>query len=262
MVFLILSPLEVLPNDSEASIIGETVKFKKSQYISMETEKLIIRPKHIEVIYQFKNNSKKDIETQVAFPIRQDILDPSDWLKKREGTTWEPLKSESYLSKKINFSATVDNKKIETSGKVRKFANRLELIYFWKQKFPAGKIIEITHSYFPGGGFPLPPIEKEYRSEISALEKNYCIKPILKRWMKKNAEHIYTNQIYYILKTGANWKGPIKKFQLFIEKESSDQEVSCCIENLKKIDSKTFFIEKTNLIPTQDIKILYLELHK
>jgi hypothetical protein len=58
-----------IANDSAAERIPAGLKFKTMRDISIEKEELYISKKKIEVSYIFRNNSDKDIVTEVAFPI-------------------------------------------------------------------------------------------------------------------------------------------------------------------------------------------------
>jgi len=56
-------------NDSAGTTAAGGITFTKTPVISMVREELLINPKQVRVSYIFKNNSDKDITTQVFFPI-------------------------------------------------------------------------------------------------------------------------------------------------------------------------------------------------
>jgi hypothetical protein len=69
----------------------------------------------------------------------------------------------------------------------------------------------------------------------------------------------YTEQwISYILTTGANWFGPIKKFTLTVDKGEPDSIVSFCGDGVKKTGPTTFEMTKTDFYPDKDLDILLL----
>jgi hypothetical protein len=61
--------------------------------------------------------------------------------------------------------------------------------------------------------------------------------------------------IGYVLKTGANWKGPIGDFRLVVDKSKPDSLVSFCTEGVKKISPPQFEVRHANFTPTEDLKI-------
>ena len=66
------------------------------------------------------------------------------------------------------------------------------------------------------------------------------------------------DRVHYILKTGANWKGPIGRFVLRIVKDKPAQKSSVCMDGFRKADTRTFVLEKRNFVPTQDLKIAFI----
>jgi hypothetical protein len=144
-----------------------------------------------------------------------------------------------------------------------------------KQVFPAGKTISVDHSYNPVGGGSVGGImEKNYRSERGFKEyaAQYCIdKNFLKGFdakrysKKKDSDGNQVGQFYvenwlsYILKSGANWKGPIKDFRLVVDKGKADNLVSFCMNGVTKISPTQFEVRKTNFEPTKDLDILIVQ---
>jgi len=62
-------------------------------------------------------------------------------------------------------------------------------------------------------------------------------------------------RIEYILKTGANWSGPIKDFRLVVDKGAADNLVSFCGEDVKKIGDTQFEVKKTDFTPDGNLAI-------
>lgn len=149
-----------------------------------------------------------------------------------------------------------------------------------KQLFPAGKTITVEHSYKPiaggsVGGMLTPEFRKEneYFREYQAA---YCIDiAFLKGFDKRfNAERAkakargdeygvaYTEHwLDYVLKSGANWKGPIKDFRLVVDKDKPENLVSFCMDGVKKISPTRFEVRKSNFEPDRDIQILIAEFY-
>ena len=64
----------------------------------------------------------------------------------------------------------------------------------------------------------------------------------------------------FVLKTARNWKGPIGRFHLTIDKLKPDNLISLCWDgDLKKTGPTTFESTRENFAPAGDIKLLVLE---
>ena len=65
-------------------------------------------------------------------------------------------------------------------------------------------------------------------------------------------------RIDYILKTGANWSGPIQNFELVVDKGSPDALVSFCGKNVKKISATQFQVQQKDFSPDGNLSVLIL----
>jgi hypothetical protein len=144
-----------------------------------------------------------------------------------------------------------------------------------KQIFPAGRTITVEHSYDPvAGGSVAGVLEKQSRKEgyFKEYAANYCIDAnFLKGFDKRrytgkldgdgNDRGMYYSETWlsYVLKSGANWKGPIKDFRLVVDKGSADNLVSFCMDGVKKIGPTLFEVRKTNFEPKKDLEILIVK---
>jgi Domain of unknown function (DUF4424) len=143
------------------------------------------------------------------------------------------------------------------------------------QTFPAGKTILVEHSYKPVvGGSVGGMMERNNRKEkyFKEYAAEYCMnKSFIKGFDKrrysgrKDSDGNEVGQFYvehwldYVLKSGANWKGPIKDFRLVVDKDKPGNLLSFCTTGVKKISPTRFEVRKTNFEPTQDIRILIVE---
>jgi stress response protein YsnF len=64
--------------------------------------------------------------------------------------------------------------------------------------------------------------------------------------------------VHYILTTGANWRGPIKRFRLVIEKDAPGDKVSVCLPDTRRASPTTFEVVRTNFVPDKDLRILFI----
>lgn len=138
-----------------------------------------------------------------------------------------------------------------------------------KQRFPAGKTIEVTHRYAPKiGGSVAGALAPEARNQDFGREHaaRYCIdqsfyaaldrRVAAKR--KANEEFMSYSETWidYILSSGRNWKGPIGQFRLVVDKGKPENLVSFCMTGVRKISPTQFEVRKTNFEPRGDLRIL------
>ena len=149
-----------------------------------------------------------------------------------------------------------------------------------KQIFPAGKTITVEHEYMPvAGGSVGGALVAEYRKNpemrFADYAKQYCIDKAfltgfdkayatkLKSFNAKGADYSgvphMEHWVSYLLKSGANWKGPIKDFRLVIDKDKPENLMSFCGTGVRKISPTRFEMRKTNYEPAADLDILIVE---
>jgi Domain of unknown function (DUF4424) len=147
----------------------------------------------------------------------------------------------------------------------------LHTTFYWEQTFPAGKETIIEHDYKPSVGESVqtslgaPYAQKE--SWYADFLRKYCIDndflAAVERLRKINKSEYgppYSEQrIDYILKTGANWSGPIKDFHLVVDKGDPTSLVSFCGDGVKKISATQFEMNKTDFTPEGDLAVLILK---
>jgi hypothetical protein len=146
----------------------------------------------------------------------------------------------------------------------------LKSSFFWKQTFPAGKEVAVEHRYKPSVGETVgtmlgsPNIAPQ---DMSRYETLYCVDrdyvASAKRAQGVNASGdaahpFFEKRIAYVLKTGANWAGPIGDFHLTVDKGAPDSLVSFCADGVKKTGPTLFEVRHANFTPTQDLHILIL----
>ncbi len=138
-----------------------------------------------------------------------------------------------------------------------------------RQLFPARRTVEVTHSYKPyTGGSVAGGLEIGVRKEswFSERVRRHCIDSAFfaafdRRIGTDPARRPFAGEIWvdYILKSGANWRGPIGDFRLVVDKGKSDNLVSFCMDGVRKISPTQFEVRKRNFEPTRDLNILIVE---
>jgi hypothetical protein len=138
----------------------------------------------------------------------------------------------------------------------------MSTIYFREQRFPAGKDVVVEHSYRPvvgGTVMPLLSSPDVWKSEQKRYQRDYCVDrsfEIAGRTL--DATRTQERWIDYILKTGANWAGPIGQFRLVVDKGSAKNLVSFCGDDVKKISSTQYELRAEKFTPRKDLHILIL----
>ena len=141
------------------------------------------------------------------------------------------------------------------------------------QTFPPGVPITVEHSYRPmqggtvGGGLDRGARESTFGPE-SDYEQRFCVDDAFlrgydrKRYLPSGEpdERYFPieNWIGYALSPGANWRGPIGRFRLTVDKGYPDRLVSLCMNGLKKVSPTRFEVIKTDFEPTRDLDVLFV----
>jgi hypothetical protein len=146
----------------------------------------------------------------------------------------------------------------------------LATTFYWEQTFPAGKETVVEHHYKPSVG---SSVQTNLGSPGAAKEgwyadylRKYCIDKDflatiarLRQANKSGFGPLYSEaRIDYILRTGANWSGPIKDFQLTVDKGNPASLLSFCGDDVKKISPTQFQMRKSDFTPEGDLSVLIL----
>jgi hypothetical protein len=158
----------------------------------------------------------------------------------------------------------------------------LDYKYFWEQRFPANQKTLVKHSYKtspgtgvisedgntnirPGGPFCF---DKEFIDAFSRyVEKLKKSPDLIAEGKNPYSGDVIGNflhfkslfEVRYILSTGANWKGPIGRFKLIIDKKDPAVLISTCFKGLKKVSATRFEAEIRNYLPKEDLAILFVK---
>lgn len=182
---------------------------------------------------------------------------------------------------KMKAIAEADRKALHSEGVVSSYGNETETVYqpMWtlrtsvtrKQVFPAGKTVSVQHRYHPlAGGSVGGNLNPEHRNADWSKEygARSCIdndfyrafdKALKLRATEENASPYTEVWLGYVLKSGANWKGPIKDFRLVVDKGKPENLVSFCAEGVKKIAPTQFEVRKTDFEPKDDLLVMIVE---
>lgn len=146
----------------------------------------------------------------------------------------------------------------------------LKSVYYWKTSFEPAKDIRVTHTYRPSVGGTvattfLDENDQPKGERFEEYKRKFCIDDAFVKLARASNEKMRNGEPYwvenwisYVLTTGANWYGPIKKFTLVIDKGEQDNFVSFCGEGVKKTGPTTFEMTKEDFYPEKDLDILLL----
>jgi len=310
-----------LADDSSAEMGAGGIVLTRNADIRMATEDLYISPKQVKVHYTFVNDSGKDIDTIVAFPLPD--VDNYELAESPIGTTTQSTPNF------VNFKLVVDGKPVTTTPEERAILNGKDVTgmvkaaglplniviqdgaydklqklpkavhdklekagliegkggdevvhakwkvttkFWWKMHFPAGKTVTVDHTYQPVTGFSWFSDSEFTPNEYSNTPRDYCIdagtKATLLKMIKDTAARNLPNgsllnsyRTDFVIKTANNWKGPIGRFHLTIDKMKPTSVMSMCWSgDLRKTGATTFESTLTNFAPRQDVKFLVVEL--
>jgi hypothetical protein len=147
----------------------------------------------------------------------------------------------------------------------------LRTTFYWEQTFPAKAETLIEHRYRPSVGGSVqtslgaPASVKE--AWYDDYKRKYCLDgdffasiERLRKAAKSEFGPPYAEErIDYILRTGANWSGPIGQFHLTVDKGEPGSLVSFCGQGVKKTGDTKFEMSKTNFSPDGDLAVLILK---
>jgi hypothetical protein len=135
-----------------------------------------------------------------------------------------------------------------------------------RQTFPAHQTVTVEHRYKPLAGEAIGPARDSDLAEFfGEVHSKYCVE---QDWLKSLKQRLSTMKkdtiatevfLGYVLKTGANWKGPIKDFRLVVDKGKPLSLVSFCAEDVKKISPTRFEVRRSDFTPPKDLDILIVD---
>lgn len=284
-----------LANDSEAELAIGGLVMRQNDEIEMRSEDLFISKDRVTVDYVFHNHSDQDLTLTVAFPLpsigvtldepvatypRDDMGPLVDFQIEADGQPVVPLLEQIAILDGQNVTRRlrdaglpIDPLRFESSAAamadpdllIDGWAPRwqLQATYYWQQTFPAGRDLHVHHSYRPatGAGF-YSPDELSTESD-DPFWARYCLDPGIisgaRRMLDRAGVPIGVRiNLGYILTTGANWRGPIGRFHLTVEKPGPDSLVSFCATGVTKTSPTRFEVTYDDFIPERDLDVLWL----
>jgi hypothetical protein len=140
----------------------------------------------------------------------------------------------------------------------------------WRQTFEPNRAVVVEHRYHTSLGISFDTIlrkglrqNKAMASEVNRYREDYCISDgflasldRLSGNAEANIAKIQERRISYVLKTGANWAGPIRDFKLTVDRQRPDRLVSFCLGQTRTPSPTVTEFTAKNFTPRDDLKIL------
>jgi len=163
--------------------------------------------------------------------------------------------------------------KSSTSEPVAAWSVRVS--FHWSQAFPAGRQIAVRHRYRPVYGNVYWPAERKKKGD-QQLGGQWCfdqsynvveLKLFDRQYEAAVAQpnrdtsdyRVWYDNVQYVLKTGANWRGPIGRFELQIDKGGAELVSTCPVPGLHLQRAPYGFSAVANdYTPTSDLDILFV----
>ena len=144
--------------------------------------------------------------------------------------------------------------------------------FWWRQHFPIGKPVILDERYRPvtgeslAGHEELAPTSEDGRYWL----KTYCmdakVRTAALAMLARNSANPRSGNLLtalatdYVLSTGNNWKGPIGRFRLVLDKLKPENVLSLCWGgDLKPVGPTTLESTRENFAPKSDIRLLVLQ---
>lgn len=146
----------------------------------------------------------------------------------------------------------------------------LQTTFYWEQTFPSRAETVIAHRYRPSvgatAGTSVGVRHAENEPHMAGYRRKYCIDrdflaAVERARVAAKAETppFFEERIDYVLRTGANWSGPIASFRLVVDKGDADSLISFCGEGVRRIGATQFEMRKTDYVPEGNLSVLILK---
>jgi Domain of unknown function (DUF4424) len=143
------------------------------------------------------------------------------------------------------------------------------------QTFPAGRTVAVEHSYRPITGSSVSgALERNYRVRLLRLGgeghflfARFCIgNAWLNRFdrggdRRRAASGAYRydeRYVGYVLRTGANWRGPIGRFRLVVQQAQPHDLIATCTKGLRRVSPTRWELVRRDFKPSEDLSILFI----
>ena len=132
-----------------------------------------------------------------------------------------------------------------------------QVVFEWRQDFRPGET-KVSISYVPLAGFP-SDIGDSY--EVGEWAKAACVDAAVRGAIakRKASANVYYEvaTVGYVLTTAKYWKGPIRRFNLSVEKPDEKALAAFCPSEAKKVSPTRFEWHAKNFVPKSDLSVIF-----
>jgi uncharacterized protein DUF4424 len=135
--------------------------------------------------------------------------------------------------------------------------------FYWMQHFPRGRTVVVEHEYRPvTGSYGAAPNDLDDRRMRNSMRRYSCLDARTeKAWRASlQTQAGFVDDVSYVLKTARNWKGPIGRFRLVVDKGKPENLMTLCWSGRLVATSPTRFeFAARDFVPRQDVDLMVLE---
>jgi hypothetical protein len=132
--------------------------------------------------------------------------------------------------------------------------------YHWIMTFPPGRSVEVRHEYVPVPThtfFTGADLDHRTRHDAACIDAGF--EAAARRRMAAAPYGTLSAVILtYVLTTANNWRGPIGRFHLTVDKGSTAALVSLCRDGIRKTGPTTFEWEARDFVPDRELVLLFV----
>jgi len=292
-------------NDSFAEVAAGGIKFLKRADIVLQKEVLTIRANKVEVAYRFFNPTDVGIRITVAFPLPAYSFTPDssssspayDFSVITDGRaqTFKTITQAELKGKNVTAEIQRAGLPLGDFRRWEELGNKnpsrglsvnmrehlvarglldakeafplwtASVSYVWEQRFPAGQVTEIRHTYTPQTGknlFSPAPSDPGWSTARlpagctpSVEELKKTVRPAIPGGM------IFQTWVAYILTTANNWQTPIGEFTLIVRKEKGETVVLCSDLPAPRVSGDSVEVSLKDYTPSRDLAVYFLAAH-
>jgi hypothetical protein len=132
-----------------------------------------------------------------------------------------------------------------------------QVAFEWQQEFRSGET-KVSISYVPLAGYPAD-IGDSY--EVGEWADAACVDAAMRsaiaKRKAKGTGYYEVGTVGYVLTTAKYWKGPIRSFNLSVEKSDEKELVAFCPADAKKVSPTRFEWHAKDFAPKADLSVIF-----
>lgn len=132
-----------------------------------------------------------------------------------------------------------------------------QVAFEWQQEFRPGEA-KVSISYAPLAGFPADvgdAYEVGERADAACVDK--AVRDAIAKRKAKGNVYYEVATVGYVLTTAKYWKGPIKSFNLSVEKPDEKALAAFCPTEAKKVSPTRFEWHAKDFAPKADLSVIF-----